>query len=55
MLLSFLIIDLYLLIHVVITQISNPVAELEIAIGIPTKKLKAEMEIHQLIIENYNK
>ena len=55
MLVSFLIIDLYFLIHAVITQILNPIPELVIPIGIPTKKAKAEMEIHQVIIENYNK
>ena len=37
----FLIIDLYFLIPAVITQIFNPIAELVIPIGIPTKETKA--------------
>ena len=46
MLLSlFLFIDLYFLIPVVITQMFNPISELSvIAIGTPTKKVKAEMK-----------
>ena len=40
----FLIIDLYCLIPAVITQIFNPIEELVIPIGIPTKEAKAEME-----------
>ena len=47
----FLIIDLYFLIPAVTTQICNPVAELEIPTGIPTKEAKAEMEMHQLTVE----
>ena len=39
----FLIIDLYFLIHLVITQTFNPSAELLILIGIPTKEAKTEM------------
>ena len=39
-----LIIDLYFLIPAVIAQIFNPVAELVIPAGIPTKEEKAEME-----------
>ena len=42
----FLIIDLYFLIHGVIAQIFNPIAELVIPITIPTKEAKAEIEIH---------
>ena len=40
----FLIIDLYFLIAAVITQIFNPIAELVILIGIPSKEVKAEIE-----------
>ena len=47
----FLIIDLYFLIPVVITQIFNPFAELVIPIGIPTKEAKVEMETHPVIVE----
>ena len=43
----FLIIDLYL----VITQIFNPVAQLVIPMGIPTKESKAKMEIHPVNVE----
>ena len=52
MLLSFfLIIDLYFLIPAVMTQIFNPIVELAIPIGIPTKGAKAEMEAHLVIVE----
>ena len=44
-------IDLYFLIAVVITQIFTPIAELVIPIEIPTKKAKAEMESHSVIVE----
>ena len=47
----FLIIDLYFLIHAVITQIFNPIAELVIPIGISTKEAKAETETHPTIIK----
>ena len=47
----FLIIDLYLLLPVLITQIFNPIAELIIPIGILTKEGKAEMETHPVILE----
>ena len=46
----FLIIDLYFLIPAVITQIFNPIVELAIPIGIPTKEAKAEMETHPVIV-----
>ena len=46
-----LIIDLYFLICTFITHIFNPIAELIIPIGIPTKEAKAEMETHLLIVE----
>ena len=44
--LFFLIIDSYILIPAVITQIFNPIAELAVVIRIPNKKAKAEMETH---------
>ena len=47
----FLIINLYFLIPAVIAQIFNPIAELVIPIGIPTKEAKAEIEIHPVIVE----
>ena len=46
----FLIIDLYFLFPAVITQIFNPIAELAIPIGTPTKE-RAEMEKHPVIAE----
>ena len=48
----FLIIDLYFLIAAVIAQIFNPIAELLISIGIPTKEAKAEIEIHPVVVES---
>ena len=47
----FLIIDVYFLIPVVIAQIFNPIVELIIRTGIPTKGAKSEMEIEPVIIE----
>ena len=47
----FLIIDLYFLIPAVIAQISNIIAELLIPIGIPSKEVKAEVEIYPVIVE----
>ena len=47
----FLVIDLYFFIPAVVTQIFNPIAELVIPIGIPTKEAKAEMETHPVIVE----
>ena len=35
----------------VIAQIVNPIAELVIPTGIPTKEAKAEMETHPVIVE----
>ena len=35
----------------VITQIFNPIAELVITIGKPTKEAKSEMETHPVTIE----
>ena len=47
----FLITDLYILIAAVIAQIFNPIAELVIRIGIPTREAEAEIEIHPVIVE----
>ena len=47
----FLIIDLYFLIAAVIAEIFNPLVELVIPIGIPTKEAKSEIEIHPVIVE----
>ena len=41
----FLIIDLYFLIPAVITQIFNPITELVIPIGMPTKEANAQTKI----------
>ena len=49
--LFFLIIDLYLLIPAVITQIFNPLAGLAIPIGTLTKEPKGEIETHPVIVE----
>ena len=43
----FLIIELKFLIHAVITQIYNPIAEHVIPTGIPTKETKAEIKVTQ--------
>ena len=49
--LFFLVIDLYFVIAAVISQIFNPIAELVIPTGIPTKEAKAEMEwLHLLLM-----
>ena len=51
----FLIIDFYFLIAAVIAQISNPIAELVIPLGIQTKEAKGKIEIHPVIVEHkYN-
>ena len=42
----FLIVALCVLIPAVMAQIVNPIAELPIDIGIPSKEAKAEIEIH---------
>ena len=47
----FLITNLYFLIAAVITQIFNPIGEIVILTGIPTKEAKAEMETHPVIAE----
>ena len=41
-----LFIDIYFLIPAVIAQIFNPIAEVTIPIGIPTKEVKEEIETH---------
>ena len=46
----FLIIDLYFVIPAVIAQIFNPILELVIPIGIPSKEAKAEIEIHPQLL-----
>ena len=46
-----LITDLYFLIPATITKIFNPIAELIIPIGIPTKETKAEMGMHPVTVE----
>ena len=48
---SFLIIDLYFLIPAVIVQISNPISELVIPIGIPIKEVKPKIEISPVIVQ----
>ena len=47
----FIIIDLYFLIPAITVQIFNPIAELIIPVGIPTKEAKAEMETHPVIVD----
>ena len=47
----FLIIDLYFLIRAAVAQIFNHIAELVIPIGIPSKEVKAEIEIYTVIVE----
>ena len=47
----FLLINLCLLFHAVITHILNLIVELVIPIGIPTKEAKAEKETHPVIVE----
>ena len=47
----FLIIDQYFLIPAVIAQVFNPIVELVIPIGIPSKEAKAEIETHPRIAE----
>ena len=49
--LIFLIIDLHFLIPAVIAQVFNPIADLVIPIGIPSKETKTEIEIHPVIVE----
>ena len=35
----------------IVAKMFNPIVELAILIGIPTKKAKAEMETHPVIVE----
>ena len=46
-----LIVNLYVLVSAVITQIFNPIADLLIPTGISTKEAKEEMEIHLVTVE----
>ena len=46
----FIIIDLYFLIPADIKQMFNPIAELLIPIGTPTKEAKAEIEAHPAVV-----
>ena len=43
--------DIYFLILAVITKVFNPIAELVIPLGIPTKEGKTEMEMRPVIVE----
>ena len=47
----FLIFDIYFLIPPVIANIFNPIAELAIPIGIPSKEAKREVKIYPVIVE----
>ena len=47
----FLISDLYFLVPATIAQIFNPIAELVIPAGIPSKEVKAKIQIHPVIVE----
>ena len=47
----FLVTDLYFLVLEAFAQIFNPIAELVIPIGIPSKEAKAEIEILPTIVE----
>ena len=49
--LFFFTIDLHFLIPAVIIQIFNPIAELVIPMGIPTKEEKTDLEKHPVIAE----
>ena len=44
-------IDLYFLILAAIAQIVNPITELVIPVGVPSREAKAEIEIHPVIVE----
>ena len=47
----FLIIDLYLLIYAVTSQVFNPIAELVIPTGIPTKEANVGIKTHPVTAE----
>ena len=51
--LFFLFVGLCFFISVVLTQIFNAIGELVIPTGIPTKKVKAEIETHPVIVKIY--
>ena len=51
LLLFFLVIELQFLIPVAIAQILNPIGELVIPIGIPSKEAKTEIEVHPVFVE----
>ena len=46
-----LIIYLYFLIPGTVAQLFNPIAELAVPMGIPSKEAKAEIETHSVIAE----
>ena len=43
--------DLYFLISTVIAQLSNPITKLIISVGIPTKEIKPEIQIHPVTVK----
>ena len=47
----FLIIDLHILIPAVMAQVFDPIIELVIPKGIPSKVAKVEIEIHPVVVE----
>ena len=47
----YLIIDFCFLIPAAIAQIFNPIAELVISMGVPSKETKAKIEMHLVITE----
>ena len=49
-----LLIGLYFLISAAITHILNPIVELVIPTGIPSKEAKPEIEIHSVIVEAHS-
>ena len=47
----FLVIDVYFLITAAIEQIFNPITELVITVRIPSKEVKADIDIQLVIVE----
>ena len=47
----FLVIDVYFLIPAAIEQIFNPITELVITVKIPSKEVKADIDIQLVIVE----
>ena len=47
----FLVIDIYFLIPAAIEQIFNPITELVITVRIPSKEVKADIDIQLVIVE----